>query len=536
MTDENGVVRKGKDNVNSFYNPLTKNTITILAPPMNYQMALLSGRGMTTSTQYIDEFDFINFIRTIMNTAAPAFRTAAANAEMNNAPYGRILTSTPGDISTPAGLESYEMIMEMPMWKESLYDYSKEEIVKYVNEHGTQPFLRIEYMYSQLGKTKEWFDEVTKGLDRNTIRRDYLIQRVLNNPNTPFDMDDLDYINNNISEPICEIEINGQILEIYEHLDKKARYDVTLPYLIGVDCSTGTGHDYQAITIINPFNLKVAAEFKSQWLGEFDLCTLLHDLVKKYFHNAVLCIERNSVGSVIIDNLQHTDVSHRLYHDIGQDMLAASIHHQSDPVSILKKNAEMKRMLGVYTSSASRVRMMDIIQKHVHELKDLINTKNLVADIAKLIMKPSGRIEAEIGFHDDCVMSYLIAMYVWYHGNNLRKFGIDKNKAVIYQENEGLLKDYTSEIQSQISKEINRVYSHDIEEEIDEDKEFLENLNRVRQQSAATDKLLAQKKLITSDETNQIPYTNEYEEENESAQSVFTSIRTMYQEDNEFLK
>jgi hypothetical protein len=41
-----------------------------------------------------------------------------------------------------------------------------------------------------------------------------------------------------------------------------------------------------------------------------------------------------------------------------------------------------------------------------------------------LIRKSSGRIEAAPGAHDDCVMSYLIALYTLKYGHNLRRYGI----------------------------------------------------------------------------------------------------------------
>ena len=47
-------------------------------------------------------------------------------------------------------------------------------------------------------------------------------------------------------------------------------------------------------------------------------------------------------------------------------------------------------------------------------------------------------------FHDDSIMSYLIAMYVFYHGNNLAAFGFVKGSKEIDNQNEGLDVPYES--------------------------------------------------------------------------------------------
>ena len=56
-------------------------------------------------------------------------------------------------------------------------------------------------------------------------------------------------------------------------------------------------------------------------------------------------------------------------------------------------------------------------------------------------MKKGAKILAQEPWHDDSVMSYLIAMYVYYYGNNLEAFGFSKAD-VIYQDelNSGMIR------------------------------------------------------------------------------------------------
>jgi hypothetical protein len=106
--------------------------------------------------------------------------------------------------------------------------------------------------------------------------------------------------------------------------------------------------------------------------------------------------------------------------------------------SMLKKQAEQKKFYGVYTGTSSREDMMAILFRRMAEYKDDFITKNIITDISRLVRTKSGKIEAGPGFHDDSIMSYLIAMYVYYHGNNLAMFGFIKGSQEIENQNKGL--------------------------------------------------------------------------------------------------
>ena len=259
------------------------------------------------------------------------------------------------------------------------------------------------------------------------------MQRLRGSDDSPFDRDDLEYLNNNVKLPKSEfILLDHFRFDLYEDIDRK------IPYIAGVDCSTGSGSDNNAITLINPYTLCVAGEFKSSYIGETDFCKVLIQMVVDLAPRAIVCIERNSVGDGIIDLLMTSRIATRLYYDKGRDLLLNSIDRNSSTESVLKKRAESKKYMGVYTEGSSRETMMAILMRHVHEFKDKIYTKNLVNDICDLIKRPSGKIEAVTGKHDDCVMSYLIALYVYYHGNNLPMFGFEKGSQEIDNQNQGL--------------------------------------------------------------------------------------------------
>ena len=84
--------------------------------------------------------------------------------------------------------------------------------------------------------------------------------------------------------------------------------------------------------------------------------------------------------------------------------------------------------------------MFGILADRIKNYKEEFVGQNVTRDISKLVKK-GAKILAQEPWHDDSVMSYLIAMYVYYYGNNLEAFGFSKAD-VIYQDelNSGMIR------------------------------------------------------------------------------------------------
>ena len=125
-----------------------------------------------------------------------------------------------------------------------------------------------------------------------------LLQRLHGSSLSPFDQEDIEYIVETEHKPIDELWLLDYFkFDIYQPLNKYTAY------IIGVDCSTGTNGDNNAITILDPYTVEPVAEFECSFIGETKFCKLLIELICKHLPKSVLCIERNSVGDAIIDFL-----------------------------------------------------------------------------------------------------------------------------------------------------------------------------------------------------------------------------------------
>lgn len=275
-----------------------------------------------------------------------------------------------------------------------MYNMSEQQIEEYIDSHGKEcnRIVYIEYSYKQIGLTEKWFEAISAKIGQPlTVRREILLQRLHGSSSSPYPQEDIEYIVSTEHKPIDEM----WLLDYYKFdIYKELRRDI--PYLVGIDCSTGTNSDNNAITILNPYTLEVDAEFENSYIGE----TLYENLIKelcKVIPRCVLCIERNSVGDGIIDHLLHSPVASRLYFDKNKDLMDETMKMNQNVESLLKKQAQTKTFYGVYTNGQSRESMFAILARHVAEYKDKFVSHNVIRDLSRLVVTRSGKIEAGPG-------------------------------------------------------------------------------------------------------------------------------------------
>lgn len=351
------------------------------------------------------------------------------------------------DLDTKMGLEAQEILEGTCMWTEKMYDMQFDiqdlncELYQYIAKNGKNGIVYIEYSYKQIGLTEEWLRNIFNKINNPLVfKREVLLYRLKGSSASPYSQEDVEAIVESRKEVVREI-----FLQEYYRLDMYVKeFDKYKPYLVGIDTSTGTLSDNNAITILDPYKLEPVAEFKCSYIGETAFKKVIISLIMNYIPRAVVVIERNSVGDAILDGLlEESPIAQNLYFDKDANLLTHNINDKTTIESMLKKKAAMKTAYGVYTTGKSRDDMFSILARHVSEYKEKFITRNITNDISGLVVKSSGRIEAGPGFHDDSLMSYLMTLYVYYHGNNLSLFGINKGAIEDLDENSGLRREPT---------------------------------------------------------------------------------------------
>lgn len=445
--DDSGRVKKTRQSMEILENQLMHNKIVIHSKANNESAASQMARGASAAILYFDEIEHTPFFDIILANSAPAFMTASSNAKSIGQPYGRCMSTTPGNLDTREGLTTLPIIKSMITWSEKLYDMTDEEISDYkstfidkynadiTKDHNREALdvFYIEYKYYQIRKDDAWVNEqLKKGGDRATVRREILLERLRGSKDSPISPDDIEYLIQNIKQSTDLIIFNKWRLLVYDHGVKtipgsiKKLFDEKIPYIIGIDPASGGGADNTAITIINPNTLQIAAEFKNPYIVSTDLEELIIELVKKYMPNAVIIPERNSMGVFLIQHLCKSPVRNNLYWSDTNKQLEKMAEEDPDSFDLkLQSNANKK--YGTYLTKKIRDAMLELLFKHINECKELLTGQYLVDDICKLVRTSTGRIEAASGEHDDSLFSYLHAIYLYYTGDNLELFGIDTN-------------------------------------------------------------------------------------------------------------
>lgn len=408
------------DNVRKIYNPVTKNTIVTKPKASSKEAAVKLGRGNTLPITYIDETEFVSFVDEIVKAAGPAFSTAAENAARNGAAYCRIFSSTPGDLDSPAGVAASRILEKTCKWTEQFYDLGPTRAKEIIEANAENGIVYIEYNYKQLGLDEAWFRKLCRLVNNDpvAIKREILLQRIRGSKDSPFDEEDIMAIQE-IKPKIVEefFILNVYKVNVYRKLKKN------VPYIVGVDVSTGVNVDNSAVTITNPYTLQVDAEFRSPVISTADLKRFLYTLVKKYIPNCVLCIEKNHCGDAIITDLAETMINRNIYYNESKDLVDNSTLKVENGAVL--REVERRRNRGVFTGPKSRELMMDLLMVTVQEHKERLTSEFVIDDILKLVIK-KGKIQAGSGAHDDSIMSYLITLYVYTYGKNLNRWGVIK--------------------------------------------------------------------------------------------------------------
>lgn len=412
------VDKTDKDNTEEKYIAKLNNKIHIKSPPNNAESADRTGRGLTVPLIYIDEFAFINYIDIVYDALYPAFKTASENAKHNGVPYGIHLSTTPNNIDTTSGNFAYRFIENACPFCYELYDMNPTELKEYINNNSLNNFVFIKYTWKELGRNEEWYNTMCKEMaSAIKVKREIDLEWPRSDENSLFTEEQLDKLFLYVKDQKYSLNIRNNIIRFYDTPDFQKKY------IISCDVSGGTDQDNSAISIIDPRTFACIGSFKSPKIDTNSYYELIKDLCTLYFANSIIVIERNSYGLNIIDRLiKDPKIEPRVFREYAMRTAEKVIEN-----GIAVKTKKKKLIYGIDTTSKSRKLMMDLLSTIVEEEPECVVSPLLFDDIKHLTVLPNNRIEAMQGFHDDILMSYLIARYAIQYGTAMQKiYGIRK--------------------------------------------------------------------------------------------------------------
>lgn len=428
--DSSGKIIRKTNNIKRYYEPVTGNTADVMNCAISEETAEELGRGDSHNFEFYDEAEFMTCIETTIQVSGLAFNTASQNALKNGMHSCRVFATTPGDLSSEKKCQSaLKIVNDAVEWEEKYYDAKPIDFKRYIHKKSNYQVVYIEYNYKQLGLGEAWFVRACATVGNNVpkIRREILLQRFSGNSQSPFSEEDITELDEGQKEPVESIKFGkGGLyqLDFYCPINEIKKNRI---YFLGLDPSDGTGSDNYAMTAIDPYSFKTIMEFKSQYMSPQGCKELLEYILSKWMPKAIVCVESNRNGITLIDFLKTSWIKSRLYASPEASMDTMLLKEEYDDVGFLKDQLMRRKYFGIKTTTNSRQMMMGLLVDAVKFRKDILYSKNLVNDIKNLILK-NGKIEAAPRKHDDCVMSWCIAMYAYYFGEKLERYGFKKGE------------------------------------------------------------------------------------------------------------
>lgn len=194
-----------------------------------------------------------------------------------------------------------------------------------------------------------------------------------------------------------ETYIDGQILEelldhVEEEYDRKYNNrmriwrepDPRFTYVMGVDVSLGRGSDYSAFQIINAYDGTQVAEFYSNKTPLNEFAQIIFN-EGNYYNTALVIIERNSIGSAIIE-------------DLYQEMEYENLHQDS------------KGEVGIAITNKNRENLLSVMEEYIRLNKVKITSRRTVGELNTFIVNSQNKAVADRNCHDDLVLSLVLAI------------------------------------------------------------------------------------------------------------------------------
>lgn len=421
ISDATGKKIKAKENVTYMENTINKNAIKTAASARSKMQADSLGRGCTQPRQWYDEFAFIPFNKEIYMSATPAFSKASENARRNGAPYGKLISTTPGILTEDMGKYAFVMKENATKFSEQWYDMNDYDVYELISKNTSSDFIHIKFTYKQLGAGEAYLQKMITemGKEWEAIRREVLLEWAETSSNSPFTRDELNAVSNAVRDPIGQMRLCKYYdLNVYSPLNTRE----TIP-IIGVDVSGGYSRDSSAITVIDSETTKVIADLKCNYIKPDELAACVVELVTKYAPRAIVNVERNGgFGAAVIALLMKSPIKNNLYYEYKERVL----EEHYDGFKVNKRKATIK----VYgTDSTKKVRelLIEILRQRMTNHKDKFISPSIYEELKTLEVKKSGKVEHSANGHDDQIFSYLMALYVWYYGEDLReRYGMVK--------------------------------------------------------------------------------------------------------------
>ena len=165
------------------------------------------------------------------------------------------------------------------------------------------------------------------------------------------------------------------------------------PYVIGADVSLGVGQDYSSAIVMNN-KYEVVAMYRNNRIDPSLWGELLFYL-GRYYNNAFLAVESNSMGIATLQKLDH--------------MGYINLYKQTKVANVSNEEGER---LGFRTTSATKPAIIGNLKNLIDNEDIMIPSPVVIQELKDYIATDTGKTEAAPGCYDDTVIALAICAEV----------------------------------------------------------------------------------------------------------------------------
>jgi len=337
----------------------------VFASPVNPNAPDKTLRGKALTFLVIDEAAFVHHIDTAWTSLVPALSTSQMQARKANVPYGTVVLSTPN--KTVGIGEWYFRRYSKAVDRDDIFE----------------PFVIHWKMIPELADDPSWYKTQCQLFDNDQRKiAQELELKFLPAEGSFFEPETVERVQDAVQKPIEKLKLfNGEVWKFANPIP--GRY-----YISGVDTAPEHGEDKSAMTIWDYETMEQVAEYRGK-CKVLDYVKVVKVMASQY--PGLIVVESNSYGNQIVEQLNNSEFSHMMYKE---------------------RRGTQTILPGLATTAKTRPLMIDALYSYITEFPESVKSERLALEIAGLVTKTSGKVEADSGCHDDLVLSSSVVMYV----------------------------------------------------------------------------------------------------------------------------
>lgn len=337
----------------------------VYASPVNPNAPDKTLRGKALTFLVIDEAAFVHYIDTAWTSMVPALSTNQMQAKKAGVPYGTVVLSTPN--KTIGVGEWYFKRYQSAVSRDDIFE----------------PFVIHWKSIPELADDPGWYKTQCSLFNHDTRKiAQELELKFLPAEGSFFEAETVEKVQDAVCKPIERIRLfNGELWKFKNPIPGKY-------YIAGVDTAPEHGEDKSAITVWDYETMEQVAEYQGK-CKVLDFVKVVKVLATQY--PGLIVVESNSYGNQVVEQLNFSEFGFMIYKET---------------------RGKQTVLPGLSNNSKTRPLMIDALYSYVSQFPECIKSERLALEIAGMVTKKSGRVEADTGCHDDLVLSASCAMYV----------------------------------------------------------------------------------------------------------------------------